>query len=128
MTQVFRLFIGVVKYRLSLLLLLGALIGLLGQEAVFATVPPTASAASASMNEDGMKMMQQQQPAEKPCKGLTLDCIAVMGCIVPVVLLNAPVPPAITPQHFTAQAFWPITRILVGNDLAPEPPPPTRLG
>ncbi|WP_319798389.1 hypothetical protein [Nitrobacter sp.] len=133
MVQAFRLFIRAVKHGLHLLLLWGALIGLLGQEAAFATVPPTAPTMSASMamtgmTEDCMKMMQKQQPEGKPCKGLTLDCIAAMGCIVPVVLLNAPVPLAITPQLFTAQTFWPMTRILVGSDLAPEPPPPTLLG
>src|SRR3546814_6203045 len=71
---------------LHLFLLLGALIGLLGQEAAFASGPPAVSApmavssmADSGMSEDCMKMMAQQpQPAQKPCKGMTLACIAAM--------------------------------------------------
>ena len=85
-----------VKCALHLFLLLGALIGLLGQEAAFASGPPAVSApvamssmAASSMSEDCMKMMaQQQQPAQKPCKGMTLACIAAMGCVVPMAVRN----------------------------------------
>jgi len=39
-----------------------------------------AGMAASGMSEDCMKMMaQQQQPVQKPCKGMTLACIAAMG-------------------------------------------------
>src|SRR3546814_2619291 len=77
-------------------LLLGALIGLFGQAVAYASVPSAVSAPMAmsgmtdsGMSEDCMKMMaQQQQPAQKPCKGMTLACIAAMGCVVPMAVRN----------------------------------------
>ncbi|MFX7930421.1 hypothetical protein ABTK36_19895, partial [Acinetobacter baumannii] len=45
--------------------------------------------ADSGMSEDCMKMMaQQQQPTQKPCKGMTLACIAAMGCVVPMAVRN----------------------------------------
>jgi hypothetical protein len=123
-----------VKRVLSLLMLLGALIGLMGQETALAAAPVHAPAAimkmsegTAPMSADCMEMMQKApQPAQKPCKGLTLDCIAAMGCVVPI---------AVTPEstlvdkmiyermeHFPAPA-----NALTGRVLAPEPEPPTLL-
>jgi hypothetical protein len=123
-----------VKRVLSLLMLIGALVGLLGQEAAYAAAPIHASAAiakisgsTASMAPDCMEMMQKTpQPAQKPCKGMTLDCIAAMGCVVPL---------AVTPEaaliekmfyegimHFSA----PVSA-LTGRALTPEPEPPTLL-
>ena len=117
------------KRTLHLLLLLGALIGLFGQATAYAAGPrgPIAPMAVSQMDGNCMEMMQKQQPTEKPCKGLTLDCIAAMGCVVPIVLRDAGTF-SLTPQIFSLQAFWPATTVLVGSDLAPEPPPPTILG
>ena len=122
------------KRVLQLLLLLGALIGLLGQEAALASGPPAMSApmamsemAASGMSEDCMKMMaQQQQPAQKPCKGMTLACIAAMGCVVPMAVRNdAPVLAA--REANPTLEFWPTTTVLRGSDLTPEPEPPTLL-
>jgi hypothetical protein len=119
-----------VKRVLHLLLLLGALTGLLGQEAAFASGPPAMSApmAMSGMSEDCMKMMaQQQQPAQKPCKGMTLACIAAMGCVIPMAVRNdAPVLAA--REANPTLAFWPTTTVLRGSNLTPEPEPPTLLG
>ena len=124
-----------VKCALHLFLLLGALIGLLGQEAAFASGPPAVSApvamssmAASSMSEDCMKMMaQQQQPAQKPCKAMTLACIAAMGCLVPMAVRNDS--PALAAREANPiLAFWPTTTVLRGSDLTPEPEPPTLLG
>src|SRR3546814_14972444 len=84
--------ITAVKRALHLFLLLGALIGLFGQAVAYASVPSAVSAPMAmsgmtdsGMSEDCMKMMaQQQQPAQKPCKGMNLACIAARGCVVPM--------------------------------------------
>lgn len=121
----------VVKRAVELLLLFGAVLGLFGQQAAYAesvraTIAPVAVS---QMSDDCMEMMQKQQPqpAQKPCKGLTLDCIAAMGCVVPVVLRDAGEPFA-SPQLISAQAFWPEPSVLVGNNPPPEQHPPTILG
>ena len=124
-----------VKRALHLFLLLGALIGLLGQEAAFAFGPPAASApmamssmAASGMSEDCMNLMaQQQQPGQKPCKGMTLTCIAAMGCVVPMAVRNDA--PALRAREASATlAFWTTTTVLRGSNLTPEPEPPNLLG
>lgn len=124
-----------VKRALHLFLLLGALIGLLGQEGAFASASPVLSAptvmtgmATAGMSEDCMKMMaQQQKPAQKPCKGMTLACIAAMGCVIPMAVRND-APTLAVPATGSPLAFWTTTTVLHGSDLTPEPEPPTLLG
>lgn len=124
-----------VKHALHLFLLFGALFGLLGQEVAFASASPSVSApmamtgmADAGMSEDCMKMMaQQQQPVQKPCKGMTLACIAAMGCIVPMAVRNDS-PALAVPAANATLAFWTTATVLRGSDLTPEPEPPTFLG
>lgn len=115
-------------------MLLGALIGLFGQEAAFASAPAHLAMPAvkmtgemAPMATDCMAMMRQApQPAQKPCKGLTLDCIASMGCVIP--LAATPEPTLMgkfvyeRTQHFPARIS-----VLAGRALEPEPDPPTRL-
>lgn len=123
------------KRALHLFLLFGALIGLLGQEAAFASGPPAVSApmamsgmADSGMSEDCMKMMaQQQQPAQKPCKGMTLACIAAMGCVVPMAVRNDALVLAAR-EAGPSLTFWTTTTVLHGSELTPEPEPPTLLG
>ncbi|ABF54252.1 hypothetical protein Sala_2546 [Sphingopyxis alaskensis RB2256] len=116
---------------LQLLLLLGAVLGLFSQQAAFAagTHMTAAPAAVSQMSADCMEMMEKQQPepAQKPCKGLTLDCIAAMGCVVPIVL-KEPAAPVSAPELVSALAFWPATTVLIGNNHPPEQHPPTILG
>jgi hypothetical protein len=121
----------------SMLMLIGALLGLLGQETAFASAPSMQVSEQASapggMSADCAEKMGLtahsafgQQP-ETPCQGLTLDCLAKMGCALPVVLI----PPAVsgTSAQYRPEtpAPMPVTR-LVGRDLAPELEPPARLG
>lgn len=118
------------KRALQLLLLLGAVLGLFGQQAAFgAGAHMTAAPAAVSqMSADCMEMMEKQQPEPaKPCKGLTLDCIAAMGCVVPIVL-KEPAGPVSAPELVSAPAFWPTTAVLIGNNHPPEQHPPTILG
>jgi hypothetical protein len=124
-----------VKRALRLFLLLGALIGLFGQGIAYASFAPPVSAsktmvemADSGMSEDCMKMMaQQQQPTQKPCKGMTLACIAAMGCVVPMAVRNDE-PALVTREASATLAFWPTVTVLRGTELAPEPEPPTLLG
>ena len=123
------------KRAIHLFLLLGALIGMFGQAVAYASVPPAmpvqmtmSGTADSGMSEDCMKMMaQQQQPEQKPCKGMTLDCIAAMGCVVPMAI-RSDAPALGSRPADPSLAFWPTTTVLRGSDLAPEPEPPTLLG
>ncbi|MEO6717227.1 MAG: hypothetical protein ABIM50_08275 [Novosphingobium sp.] len=122
------------KRWLSLLMLAGALLGLLGQEAAFGQAMPVAkveqAVASAQMSPECAEMMGLAKPAqqpEKPCQGMTPDCIAKMGCAVSVALLP-PLAFGIAPQ---SRAVLPIllpVAPLVGRETGPEPEPPARLG
>ena len=124
-----------VRRWLRLLLLLGALLGLIGQGSAFARVMPVPnapqSAAAQTMSADCAKMMglarPQSRPEKQPCEGMTPDCVAKMGCAVPLALI----PPAmIAPPiqlHQSSPPQSPVAR-LVGRNTSPEPEPPTRLG
>lgn len=123
-----------VRRWLSLALLVGALFGLIGQGAAFAHVMPTVkierAGASAPMSPDCAKMMGLAKPAPqpaKPCKGMTPDCVAKMGCAMSVALLLSQTSDPVrefrrAPQRHILQSP------LVGRDTGPEPEPPTRLG
>ena len=110
---------------------MGALIGLLGAQLAYARgvhVTPSAPAAM-PMDADCMAMMAKQQPApaQKPCKGPTLDCIATMGCVVALMGVDLAGGLDVRPI-FGAPGFWPATSVLTSETFAPDPDPPTRLG
>ena len=89
------------------------------------SVPQAAGAPLAKgMDADCMAMMAKQQPApsEKPCKGLTLDCIAAMGCVIPLVAadLAGGIAPA---RPYDAPSSWTTDTIFTGQAVAPEPEP-----
>jgi len=125
-----------------MLLLMGAILGLFAQEAAFASALPMQmseqTSAPAGMSEDCAEMMgltaqsevgksEAGQQPEKPCEGLTLDCIAKMGCALPVALVPPAMPAVQTVYRPSAPTFMPVAR-LVGRNLSPEPEPPTLLG
>ncbi|PJG45269.1 hypothetical protein CAF53_24740 [Sphingobium sp. LB126] len=118
------------KRLLALLLVIGALSGLFGaQMAAAHSVPQAADAPLAKgMDADCMAMMAKQRPAprEKPCKGLTLDCIAAMGCVIPLVATDL-AGSVETPRLSDAPSFWTTHSILTGKSFAPDPDPPTSL-
>lgn len=122
------------KRWLSLLLLLGALLGLMGQEAAFAHVLPVANAeqvaATAQMSPECAEMMglaKQKPKSDQPCQGMTPECIAKMGCAVPLALLPHPASGA-APQFRAMPPGIAPASPLVGRNLGPEPEPPARLG
>jgi hypothetical protein len=120
-----------VKRFLASLLLIGALFGLFGAQIAAARSVPTAMSPhkAMAMDADCMAMMATQQPApqKKPCKGLTLDCIAAMGCMVPLVAADLS-GGVVTQRIYGALGFWPTTSVLTGKSFAPDPDPPTNLG
>ncbi len=111
-----------------------AMLGLLGQEAVFAHVLPVAevgqAAAAAQMSPECAEMMgltKQKPQSGKPCEGMTPDCIAKMGCAVPVALLPTPSSDASPVFRAIVPRLAPVSP-LVGRNIGPEPEPPARLG
>jgi hypothetical protein len=123
----------------SLLLLMGALLGLMGQEAAFARGMPVEQAAQSAaavqtsaglMSADCAEMMglakQKPQP-DKPCQGMTPDCVAKMSCAVAVALIPPFLSTAPTENHLSAPLQMPVA-VLVGRETSPEPHPPARLG
>ena len=120
------------KRFLASLLLIGALIGLFGAELAYAhgaSAVASAPAKAMAMDADCMAMMANQQPApkEKPCKGLTLDCIAAMGCVVP--LMATELTGSLAAPHIHGKLnFWSATTVLAGKNFAPDPDPPMNLG
>jgi hypothetical protein len=123
-----------VKRWFSLLMLFGALVGLMGQEAAFARVMPAPKTeqvvAAAQMSPECAEMMglaKQKPQSGKPCEGMTPDCIAKMGCAVSVALLP-PLAPDTAPKFRAAVPGIVPVSPLVGRNIGPEPEPPTRLG
>jgi hypothetical protein len=110
----------------AFLLLLGALIGLFGQEMAFASGVRTTKTSSHSEMMPGCTMPMAEQKHDKPCKGLTLECIASMGCTIP--LAHADEPAGIEPVALVRIApVAAVTKRLTGLRVLPEPEPPTDL-
>lgn len=115
-------------------MLLGALLGLLGQEAAFAYVMPVDEAvqlvAAAQMSPECAEMMglaKQKPQSGKPCEGMTPDCIAKMGCAVPLALLPPIASNAAVEFRAEIPRLTPASP-LIGRNVGPEPEPPARLG
>lgn len=115
------------KHLLSLLLLFGAMVGLFGQEAAYATAPAFTAAAATSMSPDCTTMAHKSAGTKQtPCKGLTFGCIASMGCAVPLMMLPAPtlgVEPICQQTEYSPGS----PGSLIGRALEPEPDPPSLL-
>ncbi len=115
------------KRWLTFLLLVGAVLGLLAQEAAFASapaIPAAATTTTAAMSDECAEMMGIDKSQDSaPCKGLTLDCIAKMGCALPLAV-------AAPAASLEAAAYRPApvdarpAVRLSGRIVGPEPEPP----
>src|SRR3546814_20296550 len=86
------------------------------------------SMADSGMSEDCMKMMAQQpQPAQKPCKGMTLARIAAMGCVITMAVRND-APGLAAREAGPTFAFLPTSTVLSGSERTPKPDTQTPLG
>jgi hypothetical protein len=115
-----------VKRCIHLALVFGALIGLFSQAVAYAHTPAPQAPQREAMSEDCMEMMNMQPPTKRqmPCKGMTLDCIAAMGCTVPMVLGE---PFEIGPSTAASiVAPWEAAPVpLSGRSIPPDPDPPS---
>ena len=114
-------------------MLMGAILGLLGQSVAFSHVIPVQKSekvAAAQMSPECAEMMglakQKPQP-EKPCQNMTPDCMAKAGCAVPMALLPPITFDALTEFRAAAPQQVPVAP-LIGHVTGPETHPPARLG
>ena len=118
----------------SLLVLAGALLGLLGQEAAFAQTVPVNMAERAvvagQMAPECAEMMGLTQPVQqpdKPCQGMTPDCVAKMGCASTLAVFE-PFTFNSAPQLRAAAPLRALILPLIGHVTGPEPEPPAHFG
>lgn len=111
---------------LRLLLVVFTLFGLVGQTAVYAMAPlaaPAVSTIEVAAPSSDCAGMQMADGEDMPCAGVTLDCIAKMGCVAP------PAVPAAAELSAHAIAYesvaYAITReTAAGLTVSPEVFPP----
>lgn len=122
------------KRLLHIALLILALLGLVGQSTAMAMAPPrsTAAVTDGSMNismqasmadMDCMDMATAPAPGKPPCKKVTLQCIAAMGCS-PLALTEPSAPAADTLPAAHDRAAPLLAARLYDRSFGPEPDPP----
>ena len=117
------------KLRLRHLLLLFAVIGLFGQSTAMAMSPSPSEAMSmaAVVSMDcSDSMMSGQMRGSLPCKKMTLQCIAMMGCAIAPVLKPVGITLSARQLDLLTPA-WPLTARLDGRTYGPDPDPPSFL-
>lgn len=114
------------KRLIRMFLVLGAVIGLFGQGLALAYAGSSPAMAKIAMADDCMSDMKAATAADgsKPCKGMTLACIAAMGCTIPLVVPADHVFAGPVAQSAPIHGRGASTR-LTGRELAPEPDPPS---
>ncbi|RZL80699.1 MAG: hypothetical protein EOP66_06330 [Sphingomonas sp.] len=110
-------------------LLFMAVLGLFGQSTAMAmspaqgvTMPMTAMATM----DCGNSMMSGQMHGSMPCKKMTLQCIAVMGCAIAPILQPVGITLSARQLDLLTPA-WTLTARLEGRTYGPEPDPPSFL-
>ncbi len=117
---------------LSLLLLMGAALGLFAQQAAMASAPARQLSdhvsVAAAMGEDCAEKMGLTKPRpDQPCHGVTLDCIAKMGCVLSFTLTSLLSPALALDNRPEPVRPMPVAR-LAGRSTTPEPEPPALPG
>ena len=114
-------------------LLLMALLGVMGQATAMAMMPARAAAVSGHQSTqvsmadmDCMDMANTSAPGKSPCKKITLQCMAAMGC-VSLALVEPDSPAFDQPSAGHLKATLPVAARLSGRSYGPEPDPPSFL-
>jgi hypothetical protein len=118
--------LAVVTRFLRLVLLTFALIGLAGESTAMAMAPLVAPSTTMQAAMPGMDCKDMPTPDGTPCKKLTWQCIAAMGCLS--VAAVEPVVVAPGDRLLTRWSHDPSdAKRLAGRSLGPEPDPPSFL-
>ena len=127
------------KFLFRHFLLLGVILGLVGQGVAFASPPCAAmQQAEAAVVSGAMAGQMAGMPdcamgqhksdkAPVPCKDMSPGCMAMVGCAALAAIDPAP-SVVMTPSLLVALATWPTTPILLGRNDPPDPYPPSFLG
>ena len=110
-------------------LLLMALLGLMGQSTAMAAVPALMSSGSIQASMAGMDCMDMANlpaPGKLPCKKMTLQCMAAMGC-APATLVEPDAPTISSLFVDRVKSALPLAARLWGRSYGPEPDPPSFL-
>lgn len=106
-----------------------AVFGLFGQTTAMAMSPvqgDTMSMAEMASMECCDGMTSGQMHGSVPCKKMTLQCIAAMGC--PAAAIAPPLGVALSSRQLDPLVpSWPLTARLDGRSYGPEPDPPSFL-
>lgn len=115
------------KTLLHLVLLFGAMTGLLGQSIAMA-MAPVASVSVVAMVDMGdcADMADEPTQGETPCKKITLQCIAAMGCAAAAIALPTFTPEA-APTALSLVHARSKVAAMVGSSVAPALDPPAFL-
>ena len=114
---------------IQICLLLAALGGVLGQSTAMAMVPApmiTRSLHASMASMDCMDMADQPAPGKSPCKKMTLQCMAAMGC-APTAMVEPGQPSIALLSVDRTTAAPPLAARLWGRTYGPEPDPPSFL-
>ena len=110
-------------------LLLAALSGLIGQSTAMAMVPTPMTVGSVQAGMAGMDwtdMANSSVPGKMPCKKMTLQCMAAMGC-APAALVQPDVRGLSSPLIDRVTSALPPAARLWGRSYGPDPDPPSFL-
>ena len=110
-------------------LLLAALSGLIGQSTAMAMAPAPISTGSLQASMAGMDCMDMaNSPTQRkmPCKKMSLQCVAAMGC-APAALVQPDAANTSSPVVDGVKSALSLAARLWGRSYGPEPDPPSFL-
>lgn len=88
---------------------------------------PSHASAMASMPDCDMPMPSCSDCASKTNKTGKSGCMMMLGCTVSLSLKD-PTSVGVAPLAAPHSEFWPVTAVLAGRNVVPEPEPPSLLG
>ena len=123
------------KFLFRRFLLLGVILGLVGQGVAFAATPcavmqmeqATAKAAPIAGKSDCDMGQHKTDKGSAPCKEMTLGCLAMAGCAA-LIAVDTLTPTLQASLHIANLDLWPAASVLNGRNVAPELDPPSLLG
>lgn len=128
------------KFLFRHFLLLGVILGLVGQGVAFASTPcavmqmeqasaktaPMAGMSDCDMGQHKI-VSHKSDKGSTPCKDMTPGCLAMAGCAA-LVAVDSLTPTIEAPLLMASLDLWSTTSVLTGRSIAPELAPPTLLG
>ena len=112
-------------------LLLGVILGLVGQSVAFASSPCAVMqkerVSAIAAISDCVMDQHKTDKGSIPCKEMTPGCLAMAGCaaLVAVYSVTAKIE---APLMVARLDVWPATSVLDGRSITPDPDPPSLFG